>query len=198
MEVNPYDSPKEARCESLERDGAVLIVDVARRVELAEGTQEYLAGMLTNYEFERRLQATDLPMFRQPRPEDDSVLSPMMQRLWNFCYVHGDLDEYRLTNEYRLPMKIRREVLRWVLFLRSDHHYEWPQLQWGPDGIFVDIGHSLLSLLTLGYWRKRQRLIADREFQQFKFAGDYDVWPFIRRSDYEATLASFCPLYPRT
>jgi len=174
------------------------VIDVERRTKLADATHEYLAGMLTNYEYEKRKGevVTGLSAFTMSRFDTDPLLDPMLQHLVFFNFAHGDLDEYRLTHEYKLTIAQRREVLRWILFLRSDREYEWPPFQW-VDGILADIGHSLMSLLTLGYWRKRQRRIADRDFQHFKLAGDYDVWPFMRRSDYEATLAAFCPLYPR-
>jgi hypothetical protein len=167
------------------------MIDVPRRTMLADATHEYLAGMLTNYEYEKRKSeaAAGLNAF-------DPLLDPMLNHLFYFCFAHGDMDEYRLTHEYKLPIARRREVLRWILFLRSDRNYEWPPFQW-ISGPLVDLRDSLMSLLTWGYWRKRQRRIADEEFQRFKLAGDYDIWPFIRRSDYEATLAAFCPLYPR-
>jgi hypothetical protein len=165
---------------------------------LADGTHEYLAGMLTTYEFERRLHATDLPVFGAPRPDDDPVLSPMVQRLWLSCYVHGDLDEYRLTNEHKLPTESRREVLRWILFLRSDRQYEWPQFQCLADlNRNAGLIHPLLSLLTLGYWGRVQRETFRREAEQFMLAGDHDVWPFKRREDFQAVLAESCPLCPQ-
>ena len=174
------------------------MIDVARRTMLADVTHEYLAGMLTNYEYEKRKGevVAGLRAFAMPRSDNDPLLAPMLHHLFFFNFAHGDLDEYRLTHEYKLTIAQRREVLRWILFLRSDREYLWPPFQWGLDGFFADIGHSLMSLLTLGYWRKRQRRIFDREFQRFKLAGDYDVWPFICREDYEAALAATCPFLP--
>jgi hypothetical protein len=95
--------------------------------------------------------------------------------------LYSDLWEYQLAGKYRLPKGARREVARWILFLKTDLEYEWPRLS---------RFHSLLLLLgnlfSVG-------LIGVAYRKYFRRFGDWDVWPFLRRSDYD--LATKQPPY---
>lgn len=171
------------------------MIDKARRTALADRIHEYVIGLHTNYEFERLLHEIDRPVFAESQPDDDPVLSPMLERMWCFCFVHGDLDEYRLTGDYGISKKARHEVLRWVLFLRSGMEYEWPVFQLTSQ-MHRDAGiiHPLLSLFTFGAWGRIQHRNFNAKVKQFESAGDHDVWPFKRRSDFLESYKSACPL----
>jgi hypothetical protein len=41
-----------------------------------------------------------------------------------------------------------------------------------------------MNVLTLGWWEKNK----ERIFEQFKAAGDYSVWPFVTKEDFETAL----------
>lgn len=171
------------------------MIDSARRTVLADRIHEYVIGLHTNYEFERLLHEIDRPVFGVPNPDDDPVLSPMLERMWLLCLVHGDLDEYRLVGDHRLSREARHDVLRWVLFLRSEMDYEWPVFQC-TSLMQRDAGilHPLLSLITLGTWGRIQRQEFNAEVRRFESAGDHDVWPFKQRSDFVESYTRTCPL----
>jgi hypothetical protein len=118
----------------------------------------------------------------------------MLERLWLLCFVHGDLEEYRLTGRYRLSDELRQETLRWVLFLRTEREYEWPEFQitaqMRRDASVVQL---FTSIGTFGIWGRSQRRAFERDFNQFQSAGEYAVWPFMRRADFEESLAAACP-----
>jgi hypothetical protein len=194
MEPNPYEAPKVSSCKPPVARGGTAIIDVARRAALADLTHEYLAGLLTNREFEHRLHSPDLPVLGSHRLTDDPLLSPMLQRLWLFSFVHGEFDTYRLTGEQRLSTERRREILRWILFLRSDRPYEWPPFNVVPFNWSSNFIDPLVSILTLGYWGRVRREALRRETEQFMQSGDYAVWPFMRREHFQVTLAASCPL----
>ena len=171
------------------------MIDAVRRNVLADRVHEYIVGLHTNFDFEQQLFHYDRPILAAPRPDDDPLLSPMLERSWCLCFVHGDLDEYRLTGEYKLPPETRRDVLRWILFLRSDREYEWPVLQLTAQ-MQRDAGivHPLLALITFGARGRIPRQKFNHEIEQFMLAGDHDVWPFKRRGDLQDVYVASCPL----
>jgi hypothetical protein len=83
-------------------------------------------------------------------------------------------------------------VLRWVLFLRADLEYEWPPLRFLNPVLLLPVSGCLLSLLTLGLWPRLAR--AQSEWQRWRASGQLEVWPFLRRTDYERVYRTFCPL----
>jgi methylase of polypeptide subunit release factors len=64
--------------------------------------------------------------------------------------------------------------------LKTDLPYEWPVIRMG---VLVMIMRVLANLVTLG-------LAARRDQRSFERSGDISVWPFLRRTDYEAALAN--------
>jgi hypothetical protein len=79
------------------------------------------------------------------------------------------------------------------MFLRADLEYEWPAIRFINPALVSSIG-CFLSLLTFGLWATQKRQQGQREFAKWRRAGDYDVWPFLRRSEYVAIYRQFCPL----
>ena len=98
-------------------------------------------------------------------------------------FLYHDLVRYRLSGAHRLSPAVRREAARWVLFLKSDLPYEWPVERRGVVGSLVWVA---VNVLTLGSFARRAQ-------QRFAHSGEIAVWPFVRRSDYEAALKE--PLY---
>ena len=141
------------------------MVDRDARDRFAELLRHLVAGQITNDDFADRL----------PLSSGDSAVN---QIFWNGAWMlYDDLREYRLAGRYRLPREARREVARWILFLKSDLTYEWPRLL----GCFRFPWYLLnfLSLGLLGLFVRRRLLSSV----------NLDVWPFYRESDYEAALA---------
>lgn len=141
------------------------MIDRSARNRLAEGIRHLAAGAISNVEFERSLSSSN----------DPAVHAVFIGGPW---FLYHDLVRYRLRGAHRLMPAVRREAARWILFLKSDLPYEWPVEQRGVVGSLVWV---VLNLLTLGFFARRAQ-------QRFAHSGEIAVWPFVRRSDYEAAL----------
>jgi hypothetical protein len=52
----------------------------------------------------------------------------------------------------------------------------------------LSIKDLLLSVFTLGFHFQKKKLEQMTAFDEWQKHGDYEVWPFYRKSDYEAQL----------
>jgi hypothetical protein len=141
-----------------------MIVDKNARRQLAELLRHFVAGLITNDEFVERCPR---------RCEDLAVRQVLTEGAW---FLYDDLHEHRLTGKYRLNVRDRSHVARWILFLESDLRYEWPVV---PAGIRLAL--LPVHLVTFGLTGRLVQAYAQR-------GGPPDVWPFRRRSDYESAL----------
>ncbi len=141
------------------------MIDRMGRDRLAESIHQLAAGVITNHEFEDKgeFQSTD-----------DAIRAVFWGGAW---LLYDDFRTYRLRGKYRLDPAVRKEAARWVLFLKTDLPYEWPVTR---PGMFA-ILRAFANLMTLG-------LVARRAQRRFERCGDFAVWPFLRRADYEAAL----------
>jgi len=141
------------------------LIDRPARTAMAEALRHLAAGRISNDQFVERLGLAS---------RDAAVTEIHLNGAW---YLYDDTREHRLTGRQRLDGEARHEVARWILFLKTDLEYEWPSLR-GLRWMLL----LLLSAVTLGaagaLYRRRMRR-----------AGDIEVWPFLRRQDYEAALA---------
>jgi hypothetical protein len=85
--------------------------------------------------------------------------------------LYEDAREHRLDGQSSLSRGARRQVARWLLFLRSNREYEWPNLTKWPFWIL-----ALPNLLTFGAIGRLVWKWHDRH-------GDPRAWPFIRSAD---------------
>jgi hypothetical protein len=123
-------------------------------------------GRITNDEFEE-----DLPISRT----DPAVDEIYHRGVWG---LYSDLHEHRLI----LSRNERREIARFILFLKSDLDYEWPRRK-----LWAELSWTLAGLLTLGlagrlYWRRMGAW------------GDVQTWPFLRQDDLERVVHRPCYL----
>ena len=143
----------------------------ARRI-FAQAIRALVAGQITNYEFEDS---------RIPRlnTSDPAVSAIYQEGAW---HLYCDLEEHRLRGKHAVSRAEKSQVARWVLFLRTDLPYKWPELR----GIRF-FALAVANLLSLG--------LANRFYARwFRQQGEVDLWPFIRRQDYETALGR--PPYP--
>lgn len=149
------------------------MVDRDARNQMVLLLRRLVAGRITNDEFEDQ----------QPRSLTDPAVAAIYHR--GASGLYSDLHEHRLTGRHRLPRETRREVARFILFLKSDLEYEW---------VFPSLGRDLLwwaaGLLTLGlahrlYWRRLGR------------QGELRAWPFLHQGDLERAAQSPCYLAGR-
>lgn len=137
------------------------MVDREARDILAEQLRHLISCQITNDEFERAVEWSR-----------DQAVTAVYGMAWR---LYDDLHEHRMTGLHHIPRNGRREIARWILFLQSDRVYEWPRYN------FVHTVNSPLNLITFGWWDRRRA----RCFAELQAAGDWDVWPFLRRDDFE-------------
>jgi hypothetical protein len=139
------------------------LVDRANRDVGATVLRDLADGRITNDEFMRRF----------PRGTDDPALRAISDFAWT---QFSDLRTHTLTGRDSPTLERRTALERCYLFLRTDLEFEWP----APTD---SVGRGLLQILTLG------RLFRPSQ-EEYKSKGDFEVWPFLRRSDYEARTRS--------
>jgi hypothetical protein len=108
-----------------------------------------------------------------PRRSKDRALYPVYAQVWFQSSRHT----HKLVSKHGLNPEAKQLLKRCVAFLRSDLEYEWPDYKW------IDPKRILLGLLG-------QRRKVERDFERFKAAGDFEVWPFFRVSDRENSSGS--------
>lgn len=141
------------------------MIDRTARDRLAEALRALASGLISNDEFEDS---------RLPHSQDDVAIREIFSRgAW---MLYSDTHKYRLTGKNKLDAATRSEVARWILFLKTGLPYEWPVCSTPRM-----LGMLLANILTLGM---ANRILISR----FEAYGDIDIWPFIRKADYEAAL----------
>jgi hypothetical protein len=125
----------------------------------ADAVRDFMGGSISNREYERRY----------PRTKGDPALRAIYIALW---FGYSDTSEHTMTGKHALNDEGRALVERCVLFLRTDLEFQWPV----PSSLCL--WYSFLRLVGLG-WIVRRLAAQDMSM------GDADVWPFLRKTDYE-------------
>ena len=162
------------------------------RTELVRLLRRLYCGHITNDQFEDAA----LLLIRHDRAAAE------VYNLGARC-SYSDNREYRLIGRDALSREERREVARWMLFLKSDRDYLWPawrhfssrfslsilcaasvagELWHGWSGALVAF---LFALWPLAYG---DNLYGRKTWERTGKADDRAVWPFISKADYEAAL----------
>lgn len=136
------------------------MVDKHARKRLAEEVRHLVAGLTTNDEFEARIFSIKTA---------DAGYWAVVDQAWG---LYSDLYNHTLKGSHTLSEADRQIVCRFVLFLHSDLEFEWPRHP------CIGFTRLLASILSFG---KIPRYF-DRKW---KSAGDFEVYPFIRRRDFE-------------
>jgi len=134
------------------------MVNRQARDTAAEVLREFRDGSISNREYERRY----------PRAKDDPALWGIYSQVW-FCY--SDSSEHGLTGKHALTGEGRALINRCLLFLASNLEFEWPATK-------LRIWFPFLRLIGFGR-------IVNRKIEKQMSIGDVDVWPFLKKSDYE-------------
>jgi hypothetical protein len=140
------------------------MVDRIARKQAAETIRHFVSGQITNDDF----------IERYPHSRNDPVIWALYDTIW--C-LYDDIAIHKLTGKDALPKEIKKRIARWLLFLYSDKEYEWPRIS-SPG--FCDfptdswLGKVMRILFSYGVIEAG-----------FMACGDYDVWPFLSREDFE-------------
>jgi hypothetical protein len=140
------------------------MIDRPSRDRLATALRQYVSGRLTNDDLD------DITVVWR-----DRGAVAVKERAW--C-LYDDNYKHRAIGKHYLPKPARDEIGRWILFLHSDLEYTWPEFS------FIQIVNWPINLLTFGWWERHKQ----KRFEEFRVAGDFAVWPFATRQDYEAAL----------
>jgi hypothetical protein len=144
------------------------VIDRQARNQLAEAIRALVSGQISNDEFERRV----------PSSDDPAVRHLYADGAW---FLYSDLGVYRLRSKRRLSEAEKSEVARWVVFLKTDQSFEWPQPT-ASTRILLLLGAVLSFGLVTKFYRRK-----------YESRGEWQVWPFISRASYERALKT--PVY---
>ncbi len=178
------------------------VIDRAARDKLAEGLHNLVTGQITNDDFE------------DARPEEtgDPAVAAIWEF---GSGLYSDTHAYRLTGWNSPSAEALGWANRAILFLRTDLPYEWPpsfrgQFVGGPALLAcfavlgVPLGVLAVGLLGVGEWVAAAAtaiiplftgsfltlwlLTRDARAEEercFWATGERDVWPFVRRADFD-------------
>ena len=147
------------------------MVDRRRRDQFAEILRHFAAGLLTNVEYEKRVDDIFEGMSRKQLK--DLALSAVWENVW---FLYDDMSTHRLRDSHALPPEAKTEIARWIMFLYTDEEYQWPNVS------FISLSSCLLSIVTLGLWDLIFRPYRERKFARH---GNRDVWPFLTTQEFE-------------
>ena len=169
------------------------MIDRERRRKIALHLRHYLAGLITNDDYESQAYGG--------AKSDDPVIRAMYLESW---FLQDDMKCHKLTGSYKPTTEQFKYMARIILFLHSDCEYEWPKIDpWSYQTAFYLILLSLpLAFLLVAHLGIYTLLIilasvlyflftilkGQWEFYKFNKVGDYDYWPFISKEQYEAQL----------
>jgi hypothetical protein len=140
------------------------MIDRIARDKLADQIRHLVAGLTTNDDFEEEVLAVET---------DDRAYWAIVDQAW---FLYSDLYQHKLRGSHAISKQERRIICTFILFLHSDLEYEWSE---HPCTGFVRI---ILGMVSLGW--------LPRYFdERWKLQGDYEVYPFIRLSDFEKARA---------
>jgi len=135
--------------------------------------QRDLAGRLVKQYFACEITNDDFVDAYPVREKDDRAIGAIYEVLWNFW---DDRYTHTLTGKHKLKPEPRALFERCIAFFESDLEYEWPPLTW----------HSVSQLfLRLIGLRKIAERRSEEWMQKARSIGEFDVWPFIRKEDYD-------------
>ena len=140
------------------------MIDRAGRDRLALFLRRLATGRITNDDYNDEY----------PVRSEDAGIEAIARAGWT---LYSDTWTYRLRGRHALAPETRRAVARCILFLHSDLEYEWSRdPSWGFAGVLVGV-------LTLGR-------VDIRDWKTWEGQGDYDLWPFLRRADFDQASAN--------
>jgi hypothetical protein len=143
------------------------MIDREARRRAAEAIRHYVCGVITNREFERRY----------PVSKADPVIHALNDSLWP---TYEDIFTHRLAGGNAATEEMKGRVARWLVFLYSGEEYRWPRI--GDSGfrdLRADSWLGKVVRAVFGYGERSSSFMA---------RGDYEVWPFLRREEYEEAL----------
>lgn len=108
-----------------------------------------------------------------PRDKADAAIGAIYERVWGYW---DDGDTGRRVPQGQQQGEARAVFERCMAFLDSNLEYEWPPVRWFKV--------SMALLRACGFRSMAERK-ARESLNQIRSHGNLEVWPFIRKEDYE-------------
>ena len=131
------------------------MIDRKARNRLSELLRSLASGQISNDEFEDSI----------PDSKDNAINEVFFNGGW---LLYSDMKEYKLINKNSLEPVVKKEVAKWVLFLKSNYEYCWPR---------VPYTQRVLYTLTFGLFGSSYEKV-------WAASGNVDVWPFLKTEDF--------------
>lgn len=168
------------------------MVDIERRKKLALHLRHLSVGLTTNDEFEDAVMdnITEgwLPeqYYRSKQAKnDDLIIQPMLELCWG---LYDDTRQHKLTKSDRLTKDALQIIARCILFLHSNKEYEWSYFDTANPLLKFSLKDLIFTILTLGNHYRIKSQEHSISYHQWQQQGDYEVWPFFRKTDYQNQL----------
>lgn len=168
------------------------MIDIEKRKKLAEALRHLATGQISNDEFESLLmdEITDgyLPeQFYRAKGIDkmDPVLRPIVETAWG---LYDDTRNHKLTYSDALTDYAKKEIARFILFLKSNQEYTWDYIDLMNPIIRFSFKDMMQSIITLGKHYRDLKLTREEEFERIKKTGDFEFWPFKTKEEFEQQL----------
>jgi hypothetical protein len=139
------------------------MVNSELRLKAASLIRTYLDGKIDNFEFRDGF----------PHDKTDPALRAIEERLW---FHYDDVRPHHC--EFPRHSDIEMLFRRCGLFLDTNLEYEWPKL-WHHN-----LAHPIVRILSGQFFRTKA-------VERAKSAGDYALWPFFRKADFDKARVEF-------
>lgn len=168
------------------------MIDTERRKKLAFHLRQLSNGQISNDAFEEavmdKVSYGWLPEqyhHAKQAENDDPVIRPMLEMAWG---LYDDTRNHKLERNDALSEYAQKEIARYVLFLHSNQEYDWEYIEPTAPLTRLSITNILKCILTIGQYYKILNLDWVKKRESIKRSGDFEVWPFKTRKDFERQL----------
>lgn len=139
------------------------------RDRLAIALRHFVAGLITNDDLE------DVDIDRRDRGA--AAVQDISWRLYD------DMKCHYAVNEHGIDKQEKRYVTRLIAFLYTDNEYQWPENSF-REGELVGFFGAICNFIMLGRANKNSRI----RWLEFTEAGDFSVWPFLSRAEFNKAI----------
>lgn len=150
----------------------IAMINRDSRNKLYKALHDAALGRITSFDCENLMLSL---------PTDDGVVKAMLRTV---RYMVED-DNCSLNHLFTKESGMRHRLSRWLLFLKSNCKYEWPEIDL-PAGILDFYLPSLIDRIT-GLHKSIQCKI-----NNYNKAGNYVVWPFISINSFNKSRKIRC------
>jgi len=168
------------------------MVDKERRQKLALHLRHLSVGLISNDDFEEAVMDDVtfgwLPeqYYRSKEVKiDDPIIQPMLELCWG---LYDDTRNHKLTKSDALSADALKIIARCILFMHSGLEYEWPYFDTNNPLLKFSLKDLIYTILTLGHHYRNKREEHLMSYYEWQKSGDYNIWPFLRKADYEDNL----------